>query len=369
MQQRKFTHLANAPQGGGISLIVGTPTAPFTFRPDAAGNGILANYPLINYNVTALQTDYTVWPATSWWTNAFVTTTCGNQFLILCQIFYSTNTSGVATSSVLSLDKNGTTAHYSRGVVVDRPETVLSPDGRLSINYPNVPVTFEGLSSDSLEIMRNAAKALEYDFDFTWQTTSPIILNWGGTEFYFGDPDMRTVEWSFPSNKILNGTISFLGSDTMQIDPSNSLVWYDRQVNNGFPQYGWTWFALQFPGSDIKVTIWEIHASQDEKSYRRFATARTRNGTILMPVEDIIIRETWKSEKSGFVYGTAFTIKFGNGDVLEVKSIRDDQEIGPGKGNSIYEGFAHGEGEFLGQKELFGLVEQLILGSQPVEQS
>ena len=144
----------------------------------------------------------------------------------------------------------------------------------------------------------------------------------------------------------------------MVVDVERSSVWYDRQVNDGYPKGGWTWFALQFPGSDIKLTVFDYRGED-----RRFASVRTRDGTLLMGDVEVVVdaSKDWRSDFSGLHYGQAWKIRFQNGDWLDIWTVRETQEI---RGSAtevalnIWEGFVQGRGQFMGQQEVFGLVEQ-----------
>ncbi|KAH0422881.1 hypothetical protein CcaCcLH18_12533 [Colletotrichum camelliae] len=72
---------------------------------------------------------------------------------------------------------------------------------------------------------------------------------------------------------------------------------------------------------------------------------------------------SWTSAKSNITYPQSWTLSFENGDVLEVQSLRGDQEIyGSRKlSDAVYAGYVNMSGSFLGQERGFGVVEMIKL--------
>jgi len=264
----------------------------------------------------------------------------------------------VARGSIFDLTDK--TTYHSYSELVDQPDTV-TPNGIFDVSFTNF--TYESLTPDSYNTMHTYAKTPFYTYNLTWEATSETILNWGGNNWTIGTG--VTVEWGLPACKT-QGEFSIGDGAPLRVDPARSFTWYDRQQVTGVPR-NWTWFELHFPGSHTKASIWAI--DDFDASEERFATFRTSSGTRLVPWTLITDPQSiWVSPKSNVTYYTRWTADFGNGNRLDITSVKTDQEIF-GSANvsalNAYEGFVEARGMWDGVKydDVYGLVEQVTFGA------
>lgn len=230
-------------------------------------------------------------------------------------------------------------------------------DGRL--NVTTIFFGFLGLSADSIAQQNTWMTTPEYSYNITFQATTEAILNMGGNAFAFGNGN--TTEWGLPSAKT-SGSFSLNGK-SLQIDPGNSFTWYDRQFSYGVPLNGnWTWFELHF--GDIKASVWAIDSPIPERSVWRFATVRTQSGHAILPYNlTSFFNETWTSPASNLTYPLRWKLDFENGDHLDIRTTRPDQEIAGANATRdfAYEGYIEVKGSFLGAESGFGVAEMVTL--------
>ncbi|KAK2780557.1 hypothetical protein CKAH01_00501 [Colletotrichum kahawae] len=139
----------------------------------------------------------------------------------------------------------------------------------------------------------------------------------------------------------------------------------------------WTSLSLLGPRStqDIALLSWILVLSvvsgggfsNPSFDTYRFATVRVgEESQYVIPFDMEAGGRTcgsWTSAKSNITYPQSWTLSFENGDVLEVQSLRGDQEIyGSMKlSDTVYAGYVNVSGSFLGQERGFGVVEMIKL--------
>lgn len=143
------------------------------------------------------------------------------------------------------------------------------------------------------------------------------------------------------------GTItgSVTKNDTeIAVDTDKSFSWYDRQWQSG-PFANWTWFELhtQTDGEEdySRLSIWFYPAGWEGVPEKGFATIRTQPGVqTVLPATKVDGDRDWTSPVSNATYALDWTIELQDGTSLQVRSIRDDQELADSDGLFVtYEGF------------------------------
>lgn len=199
------------------------------------------------------------------------------------------------------------------------------------------------------------AETSDYFIDVSWETTSKVMLNGGGI-IGFGTRPANATHWGIPSNKT-EGSLT-IGDEVVKVDPKNSFTWYDRQLSYGTPK-NWTWFQVNFPGTAIKASIWAFDTTS-----KQFATIQVDESIhVLAFTLTPDMTNTWTSPNTNLVYPLAWRLNFDNGDYVNVKSVRADQEMYGSRhiADSAYEGFVTVSGRFMGQKKGFGVVELITV--------
>ncbi|CAI9625290.1 hypothetical protein GT037_007581 [Alternaria burnsii] len=223
-------------------------------------------------------------------------------------------------------------------------------NGQLSIKGEGFELSSN--SDDDVASMISGGSTDHYKYNLTVKASSRVILN-AGTGF-FNWRKGNTTQWSFPSGQT-SGTLS-IGESLYQVNEERSMTWYDRQHGGSGPDGGFTWFGVQFPGSNVKASIW--HSDNEDPEQRlRFATVRKNYGLSIVRFNATADpNEVCTSPTSKTTYQTKWFLDFDNGDLLEVTSVKRDQDI-PAEGLFAASAFASVKGRFFGQKNRFALVD------------
>ncbi|KAK6213280.1 hypothetical protein QIS74_09282 [Colletotrichum tabaci] len=316
-----------------------------TFKPDNHTTYLNTRVPSL-YNLTLDQT------SGSYWTSAFLTTTAGTQYLALAHIL-----GPVCKSSLLALD----TLEYWNNLEYANPPNSSLPTTGFHISSGNCALG--STSADMITSMYTSGSTSEYAYNLTWESTSKVILNGGGAAFTFGPGFANSTEWSIPASTT-SGTVT-LGEETHTVDPSRSMLWYDHQKGAGAPQK-WTWFQLHFPDSSTKASIWAYDFGSPSFETYQFATVRVGEESQYVLPFDMEAGGgcgSWTSPRSNITYPQSWRLSFENGDVLDIESVRKDQEIYGAKAvsDTVYAGYVNVSGKFLGLESGFGVVEMIQL--------
>lgn len=300
----------------------------------------------------------------SFYTSSFVTGSDDHQYLILSHVLLSaipgnsSSSTALTRFSILDITEpdNGYWAFTT--TTIASAESVTNKPLTLAFEH----VSFYGLSSDSVSTMRTTGEAPGLSYDITWDSSSLVIYDGGTGTYSFGTAPAN--QWSMPAGRT-RGNIALNGT-TINIDPSNSLTWYDRQWQDGGPVLGnWTWFELHFQDPSVRASISAIDENTEPMNVTRFANIRTPVGTHVLPFTmNPDYTSSWYSECSNITYPLAWTLEFLSGESLLVKSIKPDQEI-CGQGGVAYEGFIEVTGSVLGYTASFGLVELVDFRASP----
>ncbi|KAH7127278.1 hypothetical protein EDB81DRAFT_846199 [Dactylonectria macrodidyma] len=290
----------------------------------------------------------------SYWASSFISGADGDQYLAISHILTTNLPDPVCRSSVLDLRTN----KYWVDLTYCKPQENDGFDKLKPFALDYGTYGFASSSDDSVSSLRTWAEANNsHAIDIRWNATSKILMNGGGGVIAEFGPGYNATQWSVPASRT-EGTIIVDGK-TIAVDPENSFTWYDRQISHGVPR-NWTWFNVMFPGSDVKASVWAYDFLQDEEKNYRFATVREKNSIqVLSYTLDADWTNTWTSPSSGIVYPLRWTLKFDNGDYLDIASVLEEQEMYGDRAlsDSAYEGFVTIKGRFFGQRKGFGVAE------------
>ncbi|KAL2286586.1 hypothetical protein FJTKL_06934 [Diaporthe vaccinii] len=169
-------------------------------------------------------------------------------------------------------------------------------------------------------------------------------------------------EWSMPAGTT-TGTITKNGTEIV-VDTEKSFTWYDRQWQAG-PSTKWTWFQLHIQTGEeeefSRLSIWFYPAGWEGGPEKEFATIHEQAGIqIVSPATKADGDRYWISTVSNVTYPLDWTLELHDGTSLDVRNIRDDQELADSEGLSVtYEGFVEVTGTTSSGETItgFGVVE------------
>jgi hypothetical protein len=291
----------------------------------------------------------------SYWTSSLLTTTKGGRYLILSHVL-----GNVCKSSILEVDTLNYWNDLEYGTV---PNSTVAPSEEPGFHLAPGNCGLGSTSDDNISNMYTYGATDKYSYNITWEgSTSKVLLNGGNGAFTFAPGFVNSTEWSIPAART-SGTFTLEGQEH-HIDSKKSLTWYDHQKGMGAPQ-SWTWFQLHFPGSSIKASVWAYDLPSSSPDTIRFATVRVgEESQYILPFDmKTKAHDTWVSPRSNITYPLSWRLDFENGDHLNIKSARADQEIyGPrALSDTVYAGYATVSGRFLGRTVGYGVVEMIKL--------
>ncbi|KAL4777844.1 hypothetical protein BDW60DRAFT_221425 [Aspergillus nidulans var. acristatus] len=276
----------------------------------------------------------------SWWTSSYIHASDNKPYFIVSHV--GNPGPGYYRYSILDISNPNYYQQYAyQGSETDPVSAHISG---ANITLPTYG--FEAVNpADTLAAMRTWSTS-GFEFDLTFELSSPVILNGGSGTFTWGP--YLTYEWSLVGG-ITTG--NFVVNDTrLTIDPVRSLTWYDRQVvfasgldpGGSAASQNWTWFQLhydrpehrnnkknsQFRPSKISVWIWDY----DTEPRVQFATVHGSEQIAgqqqVLPVTEFTPSgRTWTSPGCGGTYPLDWTIALPDGTRLYIEAIRDDQEF------------------------------------------
>ncbi|KAJ0269028.1 hypothetical protein COL940_012817 [Colletotrichum noveboracense] len=309
-----------------LAILLAQPLAgtAATFRPERAG----LLHEGLPHRLANNQPDTQPPSPGSFWSSSFIHASNNHSYLVLSHLL-----SGIAIYRASILDITDPT-HYAQYQVITSPIPPFSPP------------------EDGVE------------FDLTFETSAPILLN-GGLGF-FESRNTTVYEWSMPAG-LTRGWIAVNGT-RLVVDPARSLTWYDRQWGGAPP--GWSWFELHLENPDqtaydvpMSVWVWE-----EAGAAAGLATIRDgRDVQKVVPVTSLVpSNRTYTSHSSGAVYPLDWTLELGDATRLSISSVRPDQEmVADGGLLPTYEGYVTVSGVYQGNQtvEGYGLVELEIVTS------
>lgn len=210
--------------------------------------------------------------------------------------------------------------------------------------------------NDGLSEIRAWSNYNGVQFDFVFETSSPVLLDGGTGSFEVSGG--TGYEWSMPAGKT-TGSLTLEGT-TVTIDTFNSKTWYDREWGN-IPD-SWYWFEIhiepmtEYPnGAVLSVWNWQDSISGN----KQFATVRDDSGThSVVPVKELKpnLDTVWTSNYTGSKYIQDFDLVLNDGTSLSISSIRNDQELrdDANTAGAFYEGYMTVTGSYKGIPGAFG---------------
>ncbi|APA11300.1 hypothetical protein sscle_07g060700 [Sclerotinia sclerotiorum 1980 UF-70] len=288
-------------------------------------------------------------PVNSFWSTHFLTSANSTEYVLLSHAFVLP--SGTVTVRTSLLDASNPENYWQSTKNLPLQNNSTTKNGKLRIEAPGFE--FSSNSNDSISTMVWSGSTDHYEYNLTVKATSRVLLNAGTGYFSWGNGN--TSQWSLPSCQT-SGMLT-LDDQILQVDEERSMTWYDRQFGFGGVDSEFTWFGVHFPGSEVKASIW-LSDNKDPAQHLRFATVRTDYGLEIVRFNVTIEPENaWTSPNSNYTYQTRWFLDFDNGDFLDIKSVRNDQEIYAK--NSIFSSspFTTVKGRFFGQKTGFALVD------------
>jgi hypothetical protein len=262
-------------------------------------------------------------------------------------------------ASILDLEDTSQYSQYAR--ISDTVETY----GNTGIlNFTTSDFGYGSVSAtDALSSIRTYSHVAGLEYDITFNLSSPPLLNGGAGTFQVDGGS--GFQWSMPTGKttgwiVVNGT-------KISIDTKRSFTWYDRQW--GAVPGNFTWFQVHIPGQSsdgAKDEHYSIWAWNDViNGDKAFATRRTGEQAeqSVVPINwKVSSKRTYTSVATGVVYPLDWTVAVPGGPVLQLSSIRPDQEIqGAGIPILSYTGFLNVVATYPGGLQIpaFGVIEKI----------
>ncbi|PSN73805.1 hypothetical protein BS50DRAFT_566738 [Corynespora cassiicola Philippines] len=328
------------------------------FWPDTSGiqyERHLAPLPSL-YNLSDSQSLYTN-IANSFWSTSFVLGSDGHEYLVISHVLGG-NILNIYRASVLDITDPSYFKQYS--------SFYNTTSGRTELDFSFDGYYFGLVGKDRLGSIRTYSTYGDVHFNISFELSSPIILNGGVGSFQWEVSsvyDTVVKEWSMPAGRTIGSLRK--GDKIVEFDSDKSFTWYDRQWQVGSAT-NWTWFQLHLQsGSEgtsypEKYSIWFFPSGFDD-STKGFATVREQSGVQTVKPASLSERgDPWLSPISNIKYALNWKIELVDGTVLEIASIRDDQELSDPQGSfKTYEGFVNVTGATKSGERMrgFGLVE------------
>lgn len=255
----------------------------------------------------------------------------------------------VCKSSLLELE----TMEHHKNVFeceINNNTKTVTPES-VDIHFPDF--SFATNASDKVSELELFAQAEDYSFELNVHARkSKVLLNGGNGAVAWGPGYKQSTHWSIPAAQT-SGTLDIgEGGEPLTLVPSESLTWYDHQNIEGAPS-NFTWFTVHFPTTEIQVSIWAYEWPESGDIWR-YATVRLgEETTMVLPFTlEADWSDVWVSPESNTTFPQSWSLKFDNGDFLNLRAAKAEQEIQP----RTWTGFIVAEeSNFFGQTSGFGL--------------
>ncbi|TGO17355.1 hypothetical protein BTUL_0018g00220 [Botrytis tulipae] len=272
-------------------------------------------------------------PVNSFWSTHFLTSANSTEYVLLSQAFVLP--SGTVTVRTSLLDASNPENYRKSTETLPLLTNSTTKNGKLGIKAPNFEVSSN--SNDSISTMVWIGSTDHYEYNLTVKATSRVLLN-AGTVVSSELPDFRHV-------------------DSRRLDPPGRRGTLNDLYGFGGIDSEFTWFGVHFPGSEVKASIW-LSDNENPVQRIRFATVRTKYGLEIIRIKVTIKQENmWTSPNSNYTYQTRWFLNFDNGDFLDIKSVREDQEIYAKNSILSSSPFTTVKGQFFGQKTGFAMID------------
>ncbi|KAK5993805.1 Kievitone hydratase [Cladobotryum mycophilum] len=297
------------------------------FRPQSGGifSAGVAGLPL-PYNLSATHTIYDPSSSSpgSYWISAFIHASNNHDYLVISNLAANLPLgAALYRASILDITNLSRYSQYERVVILS---DIYNSHGVLNATFHD-----SGFGSinptDPISTLRTYSKVPGTQFDLTFETSSPALLNGGlGTFQVDGKP---AFQWSMPAGK----TTGWILVDGKKVDviSDKSQTWYDRQWGSIPSRFAWFQVHLsgdKADGSEDEIfSIWTLH--DNKVGDRSFATIRvgTSAQQRVVPVSwKVSSDRTFKSPTSGVTWPLDWSIQIQEGPEFQLSSIRPDQE-------------------------------------------
>ncbi|TVY70059.1 Kievitone hydratase [Fusarium oxysporum f. sp. cubense] len=301
-----------------------------------------------SFDIASTQTNREGADGASFWSSSFILGSNNHSYLVLSHVLADPS---LYRASILDITDPSL---YTQFETLSKPTSFYSDTGVFNASFPDYG--FGSTSpSDGLSEMRTWSAVPGAEFDLTFESTSPVLLNGGLGVFKAGNSTV--YEWSMPAGKT-RGWLNVNGTKVI-VDTAQSLTWYDRQWGGAPPN--WSWFELHLEnvnGTDIPLSIW---VWDEEHGQRGVATVRDGGVQNVIPVASLETSgRTFSSKASGATYPLDWSLHLADGTELSISSVRDDQELyAPGGKLPTYEGYVTVAGVYKGSQKVegYGLIE------------
>lgn len=220
----------------------------------------------------------------------------------------------------------------------------------VSLRFANF--SFNTAASDKISELQLYVQSSDYTFNLHVEPKkSKVVLNGGNAVIAWGPNGANSTHWSIPSART-SGTLTLGTNKTLELDPEHSFTWYDHQITHGVPK-NFTFFEVHFPNPGVRASIWAYDRPDSDESFR-FATVRLGEETqLVLPYTwEVDWDNVWVSPATNYTYPQFWTLKFENGDYLNLESVKGDQEIMDG----AWTGFITvGQSKFFGETYGYGV--------------
>ncbi|KAB8221588.1 hypothetical protein BDV33DRAFT_190352 [Aspergillus novoparasiticus] len=271
-----------------------------------------------------LATSQTVNPTVtnSWWSSSFVHASDDHDYLIISHVLLQGQHGSTVLLRASILDINDT-AYY-------RQVSWIHNESSKAAHVLNVP---PGVATKYFGFV-------SIEFNLTFQLSAPVILDGGTGTFPFGNE--ITFEWSMPAG-VTNGHFT-VNRKFLTVDSSRSSTWYDRQFMwpivpmDGPAKSNWTWFQVHLGQRKMSIWAWDTFDGQRFQ----FVTVRKNPGIhqVLAVSEFKPLSRQWTSSCSKATYSLDWVVTLVDGNILELSSVRDGQELCSQEGTiGAYEGY------------------------------
>lgn len=300
----------------------------------------------------------------SFWAASFVHAANGHDYLAVGHVMkIPSDASGTINSTVVRtslLDVTDPTYYVGHAEVSDNID-IYADSGRFEAVYEGFGMTSTN-DSDPLDTMHFYSSKGGVNYDLGFAFSSPALMNNGLGAFWFGGD--WGYQWSMPKGRT-SGWIDVNGT-RLEIDPTKSSTWWDRQWGSAAQDFQWMMMILPGSGSngsDLILSVWDW--KDPVGGDKSFATMREEGQeSVVLPVSVWTSpNDTWTSPVNGVVYAQAWIVTLPDGSEFSVNSVRKDQvphTAGGGFGTA-FSGFANVEAKLSGRgvREGYGLVDIL----------
>jgi hypothetical protein len=318
----------------------------------------------VSYNLSTSQTDQD--PSStngSFWSSSFVHASNGHDYLVISNVVAGLPIPLLSSEIRASILDITNPSLYSEFAFLSNITNLYSTTGVLNASFDNYGFGSTS-STEGLSQLRTFSQMSGTEFDLTFDTSSPVLLNGGLGEFFVAGG--VGLEWSMPAGKTA-GWIGVNGTK-VPVDSERSLTWYDRQW--GVVPSSFTWFQVHIGGGDpqgpcqiVVLSIWDwVDPINGNKAFATMRTGVQGVQTVTPITSTPSTTKTFTSAITGITYPLEWAVELFDGTKLTLMSIRPDQETPTSNGPlSTYTGFLNVTAEFpSGQvSQGFGVVEIL----------